>query len=161
MEMDLIVLMFRFFPVFAIATNFLNFLLVRKKMSSVTKKFLIYSTVYFLMWGLLQLLGGYGTFMFVFLPPWEHPLAAVFWVLHIAGVWGFAAWMIRGIEAEQALENEVIEGDDGVKKKREEMLRLAVTGSLFPVLVFMGHVTGVIEQMELETLFEGLNIPWP
>lgn len=161
MEMKIFVLFVRFFPFFAVATNFLNFLIVRQKMNSATKKFLIYSTGFMFIWGTLQLIGGYSTFLFILLPPSDHPFVAVFWVLYFAGVWGFAAWMMLGDKAGQVQKNEKMDSENGVGKKRIEILGFAVMASLFPVLVFMGHVTGIIEQMELETLFEGLNIPWP
>lgn len=165
---DLGILMIRYFPAFALVANFLNFLylrLVRKKMNSATKKFLIYSTVYFIMWGMLQLIGGYKTFMFILLPPREHPLVMVFWLFHLVSVWGFSVWMTWGNESEQVLENEMIDGDVGEKKKRAEMLGLAIMGSTIPVVVFLGHLTGFFDQIGieigLETMFEGFNIPWP
>lgn len=164
---DLGNLMIRYFPAFALVANFLNFLYLRfvsKKMNSATKKFLIYSTVYFIMWGMLQLIGGYKTFMFILLPPREHPLAMVFWLFHLVIVWGFAAWMTWGNEAEQISESERI-GSDEAKKKQTEMLRFAIMGSVFPVIFLLGHVTGFFDQIglefELESLYENLNIPWP
>jgi len=161
MEMKFFVLFVRFFPFFAIVTNSLNFLIVRQKMNSATKKFLIYSTGSMFVWGMLQLLGGYDNCFFVLLPPWEHPLVVVFWVLYFAGVWGFAAWMMLGENSGQVPENEKRDSDDGTRKKRIEVLGFAVMGSVFPVMVLLGHLTGFIEQMGLETMFEGFNIPWP
>ncbi len=157
-------LMIRYFPAFAIAANLFNFLYLKfisKKMNSATMKFLIYSTVSMFVWGVLQLIGGYGNCFFILLPPWDYPLVAVFWVLYFAGVWGFAAWMMLGEKAGQVQKNEKLDSENGVGKKRIEILGFAVMGSIVPVVFLLGQVTGVIEPIDFDSLFSGLNIPWP
>jgi len=164
MEMKIFGLFIRFFPFFAIATNLFNFLylkFVSKKMNAATKKFLIYSTGSMFVWGMLQLIGGYGNCFFILLPPWDHPLVAIFWVLYFVGVWGFAAWMMVGDDCGQVAEDEGGDGNAGVKSMRTKMLGITVMSSIVPVVFFLGQVTGVIEPIDFESLFSGLDIPWP
>jgi len=81
MEIKIFSLFVRFFPFFSIAVNILNFLylkFVSKKMTAATMKVLIHSTVGMFVWGMLQLVSGYGNCFFILVPPWEHSLVAVF-----------------------------------------------------------------------------------
>lgn len=157
-------LMIRYFPAFAIATSLFNFLYLKfisKKMNSTTKKFLIISTVYYILWGLLQWIGGYHTFLFILLPPREHPLVVVYYLVHVICTLGLAAWIILGGEMEQTSNIEMMNSDEGTKKSRTKFALYFLIGSLFPLFLILGHAAGVMDQMGLESTYKGLNIPWP
>jgi len=69
--------------------------------------------------------------------------------------------MMLGDNAGQAQKNEKVDSENGVRKKRIEIIGFAVMGSIVPVVFILGQVTGMIEPIDFESLFSGLDIPWP
>lgn len=160
----LYVLFLRYFQLFAmvaIILCFLYFKFLKKKMKSSLRKFLLFSLFDFYMMGMLQLIGGYDSFMFIAYRPWEHPLVVVFWVLHLAGVWAVSAWIALGGGEDQSPQDEIGDGDYKRREKRLEMLGAAIYYSIIPAFFILEFVIEFFKHGGFKSLLEGLNILWP
>jgi hypothetical protein len=135
-------LIFRYFNLFAFGANLLNFWMVRNKVSSAVKIYLVSLSALPLIWWLLQVIGGYSSFLFVILPPKQHPLAAVFWLVDFIASWGSTIWIIWGNGAEELLKSNLVHGKESLRTPQKIKLFSAITSVAFPVLVVLGYSSG-------------------
>lgn len=157
-------LFLRYFQLVALVVVIFFFLylkLLKKKMKSSLRKLLLFLMFEFYMWGMVQLIGGYDTFLFIAYRPWEHPLVMVFWVLHLAGVWALCAWIALGGREDQAPQDEIGDSDYQRKEKRLEMLRGAIYLSIIPAFFILEFVIEFFKHGGVRSLLEGLNSLWP
>jgi hypothetical protein len=150
MSSSLVDLIFRYFTFIACGVSLLNLWTIRSKASSATKVFVGSFSVLFLVWGLLQLIGGYSTFFFVLLPPNNHPLVAIFWLIYFLGLWGSTGWVIWGNGANELLKNGLVHGKESLKTPQTIKLFFAVMSILFPVLVALGYTSGFFGKAVIE-----------
>ncbi len=142
--LDLVELFFRYFCFLACVSTLLNLWVLRDRISFSIKIFLASYTVIFLVWGLFQVIGGYRSFLFVILPPKEHPLVVVFWLIEFVWLWGSAIWVLWKGGAE-----ELAKSSTTLKRARTpQSIKqfFAVSSLLFPILVILGFVTGVFSK---------------
>ena len=142
MSSSLVNLIFRYFTFIACVMSLLNLWTIRNKASFAAKIFVGSFSVFFLVWGLLQLIGGYSTFFFVLLPPKEHPLVAIFWLIYFLSLWGSTVWVVWGNGANELLQNGLVSVDQRLKTPQTVKLFFAVTSILFPLLVIWGYTSG-------------------
>jgi hypothetical protein len=135
-------LIFRYFNLFAFAANLLNFWMVRNRASFAVKIYLASLSALPLIWWLLQVIGGYSSFLFVILPPRQYPLAAVFWLFDFIFSWGCMVWVIWGNGAEELLKMNLSLGKKSRKTPQSIKLSFVVTSVVFPVLVILGYSSG-------------------
>ncbi len=142
--LDLVELFSRYFCFLACVSTLLNLWVLRDRISFAIKIFLASYAVIFLVWGLLQVIGGYRSFLFVILPPKEHPLVVVFWLIEFVWLWGSAIWVLWKGGAE-----ELAKSSTTLKRARTpQSIKqfFAVSSLLFPILVILGFVTGVFSK---------------
>ena len=148
-------LIFRYFYFIAFGISLLNLWMAREKVTPKGKVFMILFASLFLMWGIFQLIGGYNTLFFVFLPPTEHPLVILSWLIYFAFLWGVAAWVLFGNGANELLQSGIIHLRN-IKPTVQAVKALFIALSIMlPLLLFAGHALGIFDslQKELPQLF--------
>ena len=150
MSSSLIDLVFHYFPFLAGGVSLLNLLIIQKRVSLVAQKYLVLLSALFFVWGVLQVIGGYSTFLFVMLPPNQHPLVALFWLIYFISVWGSAIWVIWGNGANELLKNGLVYGNENLKTPQNIKLFFAVASILFPLLVTLGYVSGLFSNAVID-----------
>lgn len=146
-------LIFRYFAFVAFGVNLLNLWVMREKLTPAGKVFLTVFASMFLVWGILQFIGGYSTFFFVLLPPLQHPLVILFWFLYFAFLWGTTDWVVWGSGADELAQSGLVRGRN--MQAPQSIKVLFITASIiFPMLLVMGHALGVFNGLrkELEQL---------
>jgi len=142
--LDLVELFFRYFCFLACVSTLLNLWVLRDRISFSIKIFLASYAVIFLVWGLLQVIGGYRSFLFVILLPKEHPLVVVFWLIEFAWLWGSAIWVLWKGGAEELAKSSTTQKSARTPQSIKQFF--AVSSLLFPILVILGFVTGVFSK---------------
>jgi hypothetical protein len=142
MSSDFVELIFRYFPFLACGLNLLNLWAVKDKVTQKVKLFLGSFSALFLIWGLLQMAGGYKTFFFVILPLNQNPLVMLFWIIYFVSLWAGTIWVIWGGGAEELLNNGLVYGQEKLKTPQSIKLFFAVVSIVFPVLVVLGYLSG-------------------
>ncbi|MBI3172117.1 MAG: hypothetical protein HYZ25_00235 [Chloroflexi bacterium] len=140
---DLVEPLFRYFSFLACVLTLLNLWIIRDRVSSAIKVFLASYAVLFLVWGVLQVIGGYRSFFFIILPPKEHPLVMVFWLIEFVWVWGSAIWVLWRGGAEELAKSSAALNPKRARTSQSIKLFFAVSSLLFPILVILGFGTGV------------------
>ena len=150
MSSSLVDLTFRYFTFIACGVSLLNLWTIRNKASSAVKIFLALPSALFFVWGLLQFIGRYSTFLFVLLPLNNHPLVSLFWLIYFISLWGSTVWVIWGNGANELLKNSLVHGEESLKTPQTIKLFFAVTSILFPVLVTLGYTSGFFGKAVME-----------
>jgi hypothetical protein len=133
---------FRYFTFFACGIVILNLWIVRNKVSLAIKVYFALHAALFLIWGLLQIIGGYNTFFFVVLPPNHHPLVVFYWLLSFIYTWGVTAWVIWGDGANELSKSNSTIGDKKLRTPKDIKRSHIIESVLLPVLVALGYATG-------------------
>ncbi len=150
MSSSLVDLIFRYFTFLACVVSFLNFWTIRSKASLAVKIFLTSFSTFFLLWGLLQVMGGYNTFFFILLPPNNNPLVVIFWLIYFLSLWASAAWVIWGNGANELLKSGLVYGKESLKTPQTIKTFFAIISILFPLLVTLGFVSGFFSKAVAE-----------
>ena len=140
---DLAELLFRYFSFLACVLTLLNLWMIRDRVPSATKAFLASYAILFLVWGFLQVIGGYRSFFFVILPPKENPLVVIFWLIDFVWLWGSAIWVLWKGGAEELAKSSVILNPKRSRTPQSIKQFFAVSSLLFPILIILGFATGV------------------
>lgn len=140
---DLVELFFRHFSFLACAINLLNLWSIRNRVTPAIKTYLASFAALFLVWGLLQVIGGYRSFFFVILPPKEHPLVVVFWLIEFVWLWGSAVWVLWKGGAEELAKSSAARNSKHARTPQSIKLFFTVSSLLSPILIILGFATGV------------------
>ena len=140
---DLAELFFRYFSFLACILTLLNLWMLRDRISSTIKAFLASYAIFFLAWGLLQVIGSYRSFFFVIFPPKENPLVVIFWLIDFVWLWGSAIWVLWKGGAEELAKSSVILNPKRSRTPQSIKQFFAVSSLLFPILIILGFATGV------------------
>ena len=142
MPSDFVELIFCYFTFLACGLNLINLWTVKDKVTPKAKLFLASFSALFLIWGLLQIVGGYKTFFFIILPPNKNPLVILFWLIYFVSLWAETIWIIWGGGAEELLNNGLVYGKEKLKTPQNIKLFFAIVSIAFPVLVTLGFLSG-------------------
>ena len=150
MSLSFIDLLFRDFLFLAAGLSLLSFWIIQKRVSPVARNYLAAFPALFFVWGVLQQLGGYSTFLFVLLSPNQHPFVALFWLLAFTSLWGDTIWVVRGNGA-----NELLKLSLGAAKENPRALPIlklffVATSLLVPPLVILGYASGFFANAVIE-----------
>ena len=143
---------FKYFAFIAVGVNFLNYLMARKRFAKpeILIFFIAFNSI-FLAMGILQLLGGYATFFYIFLPPSRDFLILFFWIYYFVFAGLITLWILFGNGAEILLECGFVRGINnpvGIKIFFPFFLMALIA------ILFVGHQFGFFEEMvrEVETI---------
>lgn len=136
---------FEYFPFIAFSVSLVNLWWMRNKTTSSIKKLLLALACLWLLWGILQIIGGYKTFFFVLLPPMQHPLVIIFWLLYFSYLWSVTAWVIwkNGAEDLQQLQS------SSNKTYSPKIIKgqFIAINIISPLLLIAGHTLGLFNEM--------------
>ena len=140
---DLAELLFRYFSFLACVSTLLNLGMIRDRVSSAIKVYLVSYAVLFLVWGSLQVIGGYRSFFFVIFSPKEHPLVVVFWLIEFVWLWGSTVWVLWKGGAEELAKSSATLNPKRARTPQSIKLFFTVSSLLSPILIILGFATGV------------------
>ena len=103
-------ILFRYFTFISFGINAIKLFTMRSQLSRPIFTFYSLFTSLFLIWGILQFVGGYNSFIFVFSEPLSDPLVALFWIFHFLLLWGTTVWVVWGDGAVSLAESGLIQG---------------------------------------------------
>jgi hypothetical protein len=130
--------------------SLLGFWIIQKRVSPVARNYLASFPALFFVWGVLQQLGGYSTFLFVVLPPNQHPFVALFWLLAFTSLWGTTIWIVRGNGANELLKLSLGSARENPKVLQILKLFFVVASLLVPLLVIVGYASGFFAKAVIE-----------
>jgi hypothetical protein len=144
---DLFDILFRYFGFLASAVILLNLWITRDRVTSKVKVYLTSYSMLFFLWGALQIMGGYKSFFFVILPPKEHPLAALFWLIYFVWLWGSTVWVIWNGGAEEMAQSGIVHSAKGPATPQSIKFFFAASSLLFPALILLGFSSGLFNKL--------------
>ncbi len=142
-----VALIFRYFNFIAFSMSLLNLWATREKVTTKGKVFMALFSGLWLIWGVLQLIGGYNSFFFVLLSPIEHPLVIVFWVIYFAFLWGTTGWVLLGNGADELLQSDILLFRNVIATPQTIKAIFLVLSILLPLLLMVGHVLGIFSDL--------------
>ena len=140
---------FRYFAFIAVGIGLVNLVAMRARLSRPAIIFYSIFTAMFLVWGLCQLLGGYGSWFFVFSAPLSEPFVAGFWLIYFAFLWGTTAWVLWGNGAIVLAESGLMHGQ-GLQRPIGVKLFFAAFSVFFPIVLWFMRSSGA---------FSNINFP--
>lgn len=144
---EIIKLFFKYFPFIAISVNILNLAIARRKFArpELLFFFLAFNSV-FLVMGVLQLLGGYETFFYIFLSPLSSPLVLIFWIYYFAFLGLDILWVLFGNGAAILADSGLVRGL-GMGRPLNIKIFSVAFAIVFIVFFFIGYQFGFFEEM--------------
>lgn len=139
-------LFFRYFTFIAVGVNLFNLWFARARLSRSMMIFYGIFTSIFVWWGILQLLGGYSSWLFVFSAPFQDPYVIGFWLIYFLFLWGTTAWVLWGNGAAILAENGATHSRG---MQNPTMIKVFFAGSSLgmPLFVWFVHTTDFLAGM--------------